>query len=147
MNFHLSPQIEQYILLLLCVYELNSQNGRMKVWVLLFLWLQLIVAQLSGTLSQSRIYPKNSGNCFFFFDVVLHFVRCFICSALIKFDFGRNQGIPGRRNIPRVHSWKWPPESAGVWVVLHLCASVFRNLQQRAYLPQSRGSCGKWSCF
>ena len=40
----------------------------------------------------------------YFLEVVLHFVPCFICTTLTKFYFGRNQGIPGRRNIPRVHS-------------------------------------------
>ena len=40
----------------------------------------------------------------YFLGAVLHFVPCFICTTLTKFYFGRNQGIPGRRNIPRVHS-------------------------------------------
>lgn len=133
------------------MYELNFHNGQIKVWGLhsivffcFFFWPQFIVGQLSGTLGEDRIYRKNSGN---FFEVILHFVLCFICTALIKFYFGRNQGIPGRRNIPRVHSRKWPPESAGVWIVLHLRASVFPNLQQRAYVPQPRGFDGKWSSF
>ena len=40
----------------------------------------------------------------YFLGAVLHFVPCFICTTLTKFYFGRNQGIPGRRNIPRVLS-------------------------------------------
>ena len=85
------------------MYELNFQNGQIKVSGLhsVFFLPQLIVGQLSGSLRQARVYPKNSG---IFLEAIQHFVPCFVCPTLTKFYFGRNQGIPGRQNIPRVHS-------------------------------------------
>ena len=137
------------------MYEINFQNGQIKVsglhsgfFFFFFSFFFFYHSSLWGSCQELWVKlvftPKIQ---VFVLEAVLHFVTCFICTTLNKFYFGRNQGIPGRRNIPGLHSWKWPPEGAGVWALLHLRPGLFRKLQRRAYVPQPRGSYGERSSF